>query len=86
MGATLEFKRIKAKDFLTAVRKLQDDSYSSDPYSGDFNTCYEFYNYTSKFDDVDQFSDWVEEDGGKREAYSYRYGDGLWLFGGWCAC
>ncbi len=86
MGATLEFARIEAKDFETAVKKLRDDCLSSDPYSGDFNTISDFYDYTSGFDDVSQFSDWVEDDGEKWEGYCYRYGDSLWLFGAWCAC
>lgn len=86
MGATLEFARIEAKDFSEAVRKLRVDFYTSDPYSGDFNTCDEFYDYSKKFEDVNSFDDWVEEDGEKRVAYFYQYEKGRWLVGGWCAC
>ncbi len=86
MGVTLEFKRIEAKDYLTAVVLLQDDFYTSDPYSGDFNTCVEFYNYSKIFESVNDFTDWVEEDGERREAYFYEYEKGRWLVVAWCAC
>ena len=86
MGATLEFARLEAKDYRTAIVVLQEGFYTTDPYSGDFNTCDEFYNYTKKFDDVNQFNDWVEEEGEKRVAYFYEYEKGCWLVGGWCAC
>ena len=86
MGATLEFARLEAKDYRTAIVILQEGFYTTDPYSGDFNTCDEFYNYTKKFEDVNQFNDWVEEEGEKRVAYFYEYDKGRWLVGGWCAC
>ena len=86
MGATLEFKRIKAKDYASAIRELQDNCYSSDPYSGDFNTCDEFYNHSKIFENVTDFTDWVEEDGEKRVAYFYEYEKGRWLVVAWCAC
>jgi hypothetical protein len=86
MGATLEFTRLEAKDYRTAIVILQEGFYTTDPYSGDFNTCDEFYDYSKRFSDVTEFSDWVEEDGEKRVAYFYKYDDGRWLVGGWCAC
>ena len=76
MGATLEFARLEAKDYRTAIVILQEGFYTTDPYSGDFNTCDEFYNYSKKFDDVNQFNDWVEEEGEKRVAYFYEYEKG----------
>lgn len=86
MGATLEFRRIEAKDCQTAVRLLHEEFYTSDPYSGDFNTCNEFYNYSRRFKDVNAFDNWVEEHGEKRVAYFYEYEKGRWHIGGWCAC
>lgn len=86
MGATLEFSRIEAKDFSEAVTKLRVDFYTSDPYSGDFNTCYDFYDCSKRFEDVNAFDDWVEREGEKREAYFYEYEKNHWLVGGWCAC
>ena len=44
MGATLEFTRVTAKDYREAVRQLREQTLSSDPYSGDFNTCHDYYN------------------------------------------
>lgn len=86
MGATLEFARLKAKDCRTAVVVLHEGFYTSDPYSGDFNTCDEFYDYSKRFENVNDFTDWVEEDGEKRVAYFYEYEKGRWLVGAWCAC
>jgi hypothetical protein len=86
MGATLEFARLKAKDCRTAVVVLHEGFYTSDPYSGDFNTCDEFYDYSNRFENVNDFTDWVEEDGEKRVAYFYEYEKGRWLVGAWCAC
>lgn len=86
MGATLEFTRVKAETYGRAVTELQDTYYTSDPYSGEFNTCDEFYNYSKRFEDVNDFTDWVEEDGEKRVAYFYQYEKGRWLVGAWCAC
>ena len=86
MGATLEFTRVKAKSFNDAIGQLQEQTISSDAYSGDFNTCYDYSNQSNKFDSVDDFTDWVEEDGEKREAYFYKLDGDRWLIGGWCAC
>ena len=86
MGATLEFRRIKAKDYASAIRELQDNCYSSDPYSGDFNTCHDYSNQSKRFRSVEEFSDWVEEDGEKREAYFYKLDGERWIVGAWCAC
>lgn len=86
MGATLEFKRVTAKDFREAVRQLQDSTMSNDPYSGDFNTCHDYYNLSKRFKDSITFADWVEEDGEKREAYFYKLDGHRWLVGAWCAC
>ena len=86
MGATLEFTRVTAKDYKEAVRKLRENTLSSDPYSGDFNTCHDYYNESNGFDSVDEFADWVEDEGQKREAYFYKLDGDRWLVGGWCAC
>ena len=86
MGATLEFTRVTAKDYKEAVRKLREQTLSSDPYSGDFNTCHDQYNEGNGFDSVDEFADWVEDEGQKREAYFYKLDGDRWLVGGWCAC
>lgn len=86
MGATLEFTRVTAKDYREAVRQLREQTLSSDPYSGDFNTCDDYYNYSSRFKDADSFCDWVEDEGEKREAYFYKLDGDRWLVGGWCAC
>ena len=86
MGATLEFTRVRANDYRSAVRQLQEQTMSSDPYSGDFNTCYDYDNKSRKFESVEEFTDWVEEDGEKREAYFYKLDGDRWLVGAWCAC
>jgi len=86
MGATLEFTRVKATNFRGAIAQLQEQTMSSDPYSGDFNTCSDYYNITIKHDSVDSFADWVEDEGEKREAYFYRYDKERWIIGAWCAC
>jgi len=86
VGATLEFTRVKASTFSDAVKQLQEQTMSSDPYSGDFNTCSDYYNRTSKHDSVDSFADWVEDEGDKWEAYFYEYEKERWIIGAWCAC
>lgn len=86
MGATLEFTKVIAKDFKTAIRQLQEQTLSSDSYSGDFNTCYDYSNQSKRFTSVEEFADWIEEDGEKREAYFYKLDGDRWLIGGWCAC
>lgn len=86
MGATLEFTRVKAQSFTGAIKQLQEKTLSTDPYSGDFNTCYDYDNKSRKFESVNAFADWVEEEGEKREAYFYRLDGDIWLIGAWCAC
>jgi hypothetical protein len=86
MGATLEFTRVRANDYRTAIRQLQDQEMSSDPYSGDFNTCHDYYNKSKSFESAENFCDWVEDEGEKREAYFYKLDGDRWLVGAWCAC
>lgn len=86
MGATLEFTRVYASSFGDAVRQLGEQTMSDDPYSGDFNTCYEYENKSRKFESAEEFCDWVEEGGEKREAYFYKLDGDRWLVGAWCAC
>ena len=86
MGATLEFTKVRAKDFKTAIGQLQEQTLSNDAYSGDFNTCYDYSNQSKRFTSVEEFADWIEEDGEKREAYFYRLDGDRWLIGAWCAC
>ena len=86
MGATLEFARLEAKDYRTAIVILQEGFYTTDPYSGDFNTCYDYDNKSRKFESVEEFTDWVEDEGEKREAYFYKLDGDRWLVGAWCAC
>lgn len=86
MGATLEFTRVKAQSFTGAIRLLNEQSWSDDPYSGDFNTCHDYEDKSRKFESVNDFCDWVEEEGEKREAYFYKLDGDRWLIGAWCAC
>ena len=86
MGATLEFTRVKASSFIGAIRQLQEQTLSSDPYSGDFNTCCDYSHESKKFESAEEFCDWVEEEGEKREAYFYKLDGDRWLVGAWCAC
>ena len=86
MGATLEFTRVKASSFIGAIRQLKEQTVSDDPYSGDFNTCFDYSHESKKFEDVGEFCDWVEEEGEKRQAYFYKLDGDRWLVGAWCAC
>ena len=86
MGATLEITRVIADSYYSAIRRLQDQEISDDPYSGDFNTCGDYSNRTNKHENAQDFFDWVEEYGEKREAYFYRIDGNRWYVSGWCAC
>lgn len=86
MGATLEFTRLRAESYSSAKVQLQEQTMSQDPYSGDFNTCYDYDNKSRKFETAEEFCDWVEEEGEKREAYFYKLDGDRWLVGAWCAC
>lgn len=88
MGATLEFSRVKADSWKEARDKAieyADMYHGQDPYNGSFNTIYD-WNYCRKdFDSVDDFEDWVCDNGDKREAYVWEH-KGEYIICGWCAC
>ena len=86
MGATLEMTRIIADSYYNAIRKIQEQETSSDPYSGEFNTCGDYSNRSNKHKSVEDFFDWVEDEGEKRTAYFYKCDNDRWEVVGWCAC
>ena len=88
MGATLELGSTTAKSWKEARDKIVDycDAYyGKDPYNGSFNTIIDWSECKKSFESVDDFEDWVCDNGDKREAYVWKHKD-KYIICGWCAC
>ncbi len=88
MGATLEIGSTTATSWKEARDKVVDyctEYYGQDPYNGTFSTITDWYECKKSFDSIDDFEDWVCDNGDKWEAYVWKHEDKYYLCG-WCAC
>jgi hypothetical protein len=88
MGATLDYESTTASDWKEARDKVVEyctSYYGTDPYNGTLSTITDWSYCRKSFDNVDDFIEWVEDNGSKWEAYVWEHG-GTYHLCGWCAC
>lgn len=87
----LEIGSVTASDWREARDKViekAEERCGRDPYSGDFNTVLDWYEYNFSFATIESFKDWVRNNTFNREAYVMKHpaDEKRYLVCGWCAC
>lgn len=90
MGATLDYVSVQAETSEEAINIAVGNAlyeHGRSPYSGTLATISDWSVLRrGRFESQDDFYDWVEENGDKRDGYIWQSSEDIWNLCGWCAC
>lgn len=89
MGATLDYQSVKSstsKEAISTCVSYLREEYGNNPYSGTLATLTDWQTFPKdKFNNRDEFHDWVEENGDKWDGYVWQSEEDIFELCGWCA-